>query len=466
MAESLGARLRQQRERQQIALTSIAEQTKISLALLEGLERDDLSRWPTGIFRRAFVRAYAHAIGLEPDSVVREFLELNPDPFDVDATVAVPPNSEEPVSQGPTTKLRWLIDRAIGSFPRRRLQLSLNGQESTLENAAASDRDSATAAAPADPELAVAVRLSTLTAIERATAASRDSVKASSPRSDLTSAAHLATGAATERATTATSDSVKPSSPRSDLGAAAHPTTGAATEHATTVARDSLQAAASVLRAAPLSAVQLSTGTATERATAVTRDSVQAVSSPRADLPPARPSIDTAVESVTAAGFESANPPSPREPDLAAAAHLCTELGRVMQTRDVPPLLEGAAKVLNAIGLIVWIWDPHGTALRPALAHGYPDDVLAQLPGVPRDADNATATAFRSAETRIVNGSDLASGAVVVPLMTPGGCGGVLAVELKHGRENNESVRALAMIFAAQLATLVGFVPLAEAVNA
>ena len=384
MAESLGARLRQQRERQQIALASIAEQTKISLSLLEGLERDDLSRWPTGIFRRAFVRAYAHAIGLEPDSVVREFLELHPDPVEVDATAAAvpPPTGEEPVSQGPPTRLRWLIDRAIGSFPRRRLQLSLNGQESTLESAAASDRDSATAAAPADPELAVAVRLSTLTAIERATAASRDAVKATSPRSDLTAAAHLATGAAIERATTATRDAVKPSSPRSDLAAAAHLTTGAATEHATTVARDSVKAGLRP-RAAPPSAAQLSTGTATERATAVTRDSVQAVSTPRADLPPARLSIDTAVESATAAAFESANPPSPREPDLAAAAHLCTELGRVMETRDVPPLLEGAAKVLNAIGLIVWIWDPHGTALRPALAHGYPDDVLAQLPGVP-----------------------------------------------------------------------------------
>jgi hypothetical protein len=137
-----------------------------------------------------------------------------------------------------------------------------------------------------------------------------------------------------------------------------------------------------------------------------------------------------------------------------------------LETRDVAPLLEGAAKILNAVGLVVWIWDPHQTALRPALAHGYSDDVLAQLPGVRRDADNATATAFRSAQTRIVNGSDLASGAVVVPLMTPGGCGGVLAVELRHGREQSESVRALAMIFAAQLATLVGFAPLAEAVNA
>ena len=50
MSECFGARLRQQRERQQIALTTIAEQTKISLSLLEALERDDVSHWPTGIF--------------------------------------------------------------------------------------------------------------------------------------------------------------------------------------------------------------------------------------------------------------------------------------------------------------------------------------------------------------------------------------------------------------------------------
>ncbi len=65
MPESFGARLRQRRERQQIALTSIAEQTKISLSLLEALERDDVSHWPAGIFRRAFIRTRrpARAVG-------------------------------------------------------------------------------------------------------------------------------------------------------------------------------------------------------------------------------------------------------------------------------------------------------------------------------------------------------------------------------------------------------------------
>src|SRR6266851_1471574 len=88
MPESLGARLRQRREREHIALATISEQTKIKLSLLDALERDDVSHWPAGIFRRAFVRAYAHAIGLEPDVVLREFLELYPDPIEVVATVA------------------------------------------------------------------------------------------------------------------------------------------------------------------------------------------------------------------------------------------------------------------------------------------------------------------------------------------------------------------------------------------
>src|SRR5262249_16440216 len=79
-APAFGPRLRQERERRQISLTSIAENTKISRSLLEALERDDVSRWPHGIFSRAFVRSYAEAIGLNPDYVVREFTERFAEP--------------------------------------------------------------------------------------------------------------------------------------------------------------------------------------------------------------------------------------------------------------------------------------------------------------------------------------------------------------------------------------------------
>ena len=147
-------------------------------------------------------------------------------------------------------------------------------------------------------------------------------------------------------------------------------------------------------------------------------------------------------------------------------ASLCTQLAKVLAIRDVGPLLESAASLLDAIGVVVWLWDPQATALRPALAHGYPDDVVAKMPKVRRDTDNATAASFRTAQTRIVNSTDRTTGAVVVPLLTPDGCVGVFAVELRPGGEQQESVRALAAILAAQLATSLGFSPLAEAVNA
>ena len=70
---TLGAYLRAERERRDLALRTISESTKVSLPLLEGLESDDISRWPGGIFRRAFVRSYAEAVGLDPDEVFQRF---------------------------------------------------------------------------------------------------------------------------------------------------------------------------------------------------------------------------------------------------------------------------------------------------------------------------------------------------------------------------------------------------------
>jgi len=70
---TLGAYLRAERERRELTLKTISEGIKVSVPLLEGLESDDISKWPGGIFRRAFVRSYADAVGLDPDAVLRRF---------------------------------------------------------------------------------------------------------------------------------------------------------------------------------------------------------------------------------------------------------------------------------------------------------------------------------------------------------------------------------------------------------
>ena len=56
--------------------------------------------------------------------------------------------------------------------------------------------------------------------------------------------------------------------------------------------------------------------------------------------------------------------------------------------------------------------------------------------------------------------------AIVIPMMSPCGCIGVLAIELATGREQNETVRSLGTILSAQLAVLLGAAPLAEAASA
>lgn len=341
MSDSFGARLRQRRERQEIALSTIAEQTKIKLSLLEALERDDVSHWPSGIFRRAFIRAYAHAIGLDPDVVVREFLEVHSDPIEVAETAeAIALAADAARGGGPPTRLGHFVGSAIGSLSRLR-------RSPTVEEAVVIPRAAVSAPVPVP----------------------------------------------------------------------------AALEHVRPAVAPS-----------PSDPVP-----------------VDATNEVAADIAPVKEPVPTPV-----------NQPVSSEPDLLAIAQLCTEFGRVETTGQVQPLLQEAARILDAIGLIVWVWDPLGEELRAALAHGYSDKVLAQLPAVRRDADNVTAAAFRSAQACAMNGNDHSSGALVVPMLTPGGCAGVLATELQSGSEQATSVRAVVTILAAQLAQLIGDPPEAE----
>jgi hypothetical protein len=140
---------------------------------------------------------------------------------------------------------------------------------------------------------------------------------------------------------------------------------------------------------------------------------------------------------------------------LEEVAKLCTEFGCAGGRDEILLLLEDSARALDATGLIVWLWDESSGVLRPTLVHGYSDQVRALLPTVRPDADNATAAAFRSASTCEVTASAQATGALVLPLLIPEGCAGVLAVELQPGLQPLGSLRGLATVLAAAVAQLV-----------
>lgn len=151
----------------------------------------------------------------------------------------------------------------------------------------------------------------------------------------------------------------------------------------------------------------------------------------------------------------------PMTPNLANAARLCTDLARVLESKELPALLERTAGVLEASGIIVWVAEPPGNNLKAAVSFGYSDQVISRMGSIHRDANNAAAAAYRAGEMRIVNGDAFTNGALVMPLLTSDGCIGVLSAEMKGGSEKEESSQALAAIFAAQLATLVSPPPAA-----
>jgi cytoskeletal protein RodZ len=74
----IGTRLKQAREQQGKSVRDIAQATKLSRITIDALEANDFTRLPGGIFARACVRACAREVGLEPEAVVKAFVEQCP----------------------------------------------------------------------------------------------------------------------------------------------------------------------------------------------------------------------------------------------------------------------------------------------------------------------------------------------------------------------------------------------------
>jgi len=87
-----GTTMRHLREERGVSLRQIADATKISVSALEALECNDISRLPGGIFSRAFVRAYASEVGIDPETTVRDFMVQFPD----DSVTAGSPHAPKP----------------------------------------------------------------------------------------------------------------------------------------------------------------------------------------------------------------------------------------------------------------------------------------------------------------------------------------------------------------------------------
>jgi transcriptional regulator with XRE-family HTH domain len=75
-------RLRQAREEQGFDLEALAHRTRLRTHLLEAVEQGRLDALPRGVYGRAVVRAYAEAVGIDPNRVITEVASMLPEPED------------------------------------------------------------------------------------------------------------------------------------------------------------------------------------------------------------------------------------------------------------------------------------------------------------------------------------------------------------------------------------------------
>jgi cytoskeletal protein RodZ len=69
----IGSRIRRAREQRGLTIRDMASTTKISPPALNAIECNDFERLPGGVFRRAYLRAVAAEVGLDPEELVREY---------------------------------------------------------------------------------------------------------------------------------------------------------------------------------------------------------------------------------------------------------------------------------------------------------------------------------------------------------------------------------------------------------
>jgi len=194
---------------------------------------------------------------------------------------------------------------------------------------------------------------------------------------------------------------------------------------------------------------------------------------PSTARPGSGPVVGAGASSAKAAPAAPPQPPAPPPPPafsrLPDAAAVCVDLARLSDSNQISALLERAASVLNASGIVVWMASEDRNELFPAASAGYDDRLLTRIGSIARDASNLTAAAFRDGVSRTSARGDASAAALAVPLVTPDGPVGIFSAEIKDVPEVDPARLAVSTIFAAQLSTLLGSIavaPTAAAVSA
>ena len=115
------------------------------------------------------------------------------------------------------------------------------------------------------------------------------------------------------------------------------------------------------------------------------------------------------------------------------AAELCADIARADDGQTLAALVDRAAAVIGAAGIVVWL-DGRDNELVPVLAHGYGPHARGLLGTLPLTEENMTTRAWHSGQLQWVDGDARSRGAIAAPMFQGVRRTGVLAVELGRAR--------------------------------
>lgn len=73
MTGDVGGQLRQARKQCGLSLPDVAGRTKLSIGVLQAIERNDFESLPPGIYRRSYLRLLASEVGLDPKAIAAHY---------------------------------------------------------------------------------------------------------------------------------------------------------------------------------------------------------------------------------------------------------------------------------------------------------------------------------------------------------------------------------------------------------
>ena len=73
VTDDIGGRLRHAREHRGLSLGDAARHTRLPIAVLQAIERNDFASLPRGMFRKAYVRTLAVEFGLNPSEIAADY---------------------------------------------------------------------------------------------------------------------------------------------------------------------------------------------------------------------------------------------------------------------------------------------------------------------------------------------------------------------------------------------------------